>query len=151
MNMAYAALDADAGCTRCTDAAAPEVVGPEQRQPVVVRSGGPPSSGSIWRRPGLCHREGRILGCWWSARTAAKPIAIDRGRLLRLRLRDAPVRTVHVNLGDAMKDESDLQTEVARISGTPGQDFRKRERIPLVRATSGVHLGSWQGRTLATR
>jgi hypothetical protein len=41
---------------------------------------------------------------------------LERGRLLRL---DGPsVRTLHVNLDDAMKEDSDQQTEVARISGT---------------------------------
>lgn len=41
---------------------------------------------------------------------------LERGRLLRL---DGPsVRTLHVHLDEAMKEESDQQSEVARISGT---------------------------------
>lgn len=41
---------------------------------------------------------------------------LERGRVLRL---DGPsVRTLHVNLDEAMKEESDQQAEVARISGT---------------------------------
>jgi DNA replication protein DnaC len=46
---------------------------------------------------------------------------LERGRLLRL---DGPsVRTLHVNLDDAMKEDSDQQTEVARISGKQWPEF----------------------------
>ena len=41
---------------------------------------------------------------------------LERGRLIRL---DGPsVRTLHVNLDEAMKEESDRGSEVSRISGT---------------------------------
>ena len=41
---------------------------------------------------------------------------LDRGRLLRL---DGPsVRTLYVNLDDALKEDSDQAAEVARISVT---------------------------------
>ena len=40
---------------------------------------------------------------------------LERGRLLRL---DGPsVRTLHVNLDDAMKEDSDQQADLIRISG----------------------------------
>src|SRR5262249_29850387 len=46
---------------------------------------------------------------------------LERGRLLRL---DGPsVRTLHVNLDEAMKEDSDQQTEVARISGKQWPEF----------------------------
>src|SRR6185503_12885738 len=46
---------------------------------------------------------------------------LERGRLLRL---DGPsVRTLHVNLDDAMKEDSDQQTDVARISGKQWPEF----------------------------
>jgi len=41
---------------------------------------------------------------------------LERGRLIRL---DGPsIRTLHLRLDDALKDESDQDAEVARISGT---------------------------------
>jgi hypothetical protein len=47
---------------------------------------------------------------------------LERGRLLRL---DGPsVRTLHVNLDDAMKEDSDQQTDVARFPENSGQNFR---------------------------
>ena len=47
---------------------------------------------------------------------------LERGRLLRL---DGPsVRTLHVNLDEAMKEDSDQEAEVVRISGKSGQNFR---------------------------
>lgn len=46
---------------------------------------------------------------------------LERGRLLRL---DGPsVRTLHVNLDDAMKEDSDQEAEVARISGKKWPEF----------------------------
>jgi DNA replication protein DnaC len=46
---------------------------------------------------------------------------LERGRLLRL---DGPsVRTLHVNLDDAMKEDSDQQTDLARISGKTWPEF----------------------------
>ena len=46
---------------------------------------------------------------------------LERGRLLRL---DGPsVRTLHVNLDDAMKEDSDQQTDLIRISGKPCPEF----------------------------
>ena len=47
---------------------------------------------------------------------------LERGRLLRL---DGPsVRTLHVNLDDAMKEDSDQQADLARISGTRANRVR---------------------------
>ena len=41
---------------------------------------------------------------------------LERGRLLRL---DGPsVRTLHVNLDEAMKEDSDQDADLVRISGT---------------------------------
>ena len=41
---------------------------------------------------------------------------LERGRLLRL---DGPsVRSLHVNLDDAMKEDSDQEADLVRISGT---------------------------------
>ena len=46
---------------------------------------------------------------------------LERGRLLRL---DGPsVRTLHVNLDEAMKEDSDQAGEVARISGKQRPEF----------------------------
>jgi DNA replication protein DnaC len=46
---------------------------------------------------------------------------LERGRILRL---DGPsVRTLHVNLDDAMKDESDQQPDLIRISGNSWPEF----------------------------
>ena len=46
---------------------------------------------------------------------------LERGRLLRL---DGPsVRTLHVNLDDAMKEDSDQQADLIRISGKPCPEF----------------------------
>jgi len=46
---------------------------------------------------------------------------LERGRLLRL---DGPsVRTLHVNLDDAMKEESDQQADLVRISGKSRSEF----------------------------
>jgi hypothetical protein len=47
---------------------------------------------------------------------------LERGRLLRL---DGPsIRTLHVNLDDAMKEDSDQDADLVRISGKSGQNFR---------------------------
>jgi hypothetical protein len=58
---------------------------------------------------------------------------LERGRLIRL---DGPsIRTLHLKLDEALKDESDQDDEVARISGnkwpefpepTSGRDCRSR-------------------------
>jgi DNA replication protein DnaC len=46
---------------------------------------------------------------------------LERGRLLRL---DGPsVRTLHVNLDDAMKEDSDQEAELIRISGKSRSEF----------------------------
>ena len=46
---------------------------------------------------------------------------LERGRLLRL---DGPsIRTLHVNLDDAMKEESDQQADLVRISGKSRSEF----------------------------
>ena len=46
---------------------------------------------------------------------------LERGRLLRL---DGPsVRTLHVNLDDAMKEDSDQQADLIRISGKTCPEF----------------------------
>ena len=58
---------------------------------------------------------------------------LERGRLLRL---DGPsVRTLHVNLDDAMKEDSDQQADLARISGRTWPEFP--EPVPIV----SVRLG----------
>src|SRR5437764_14943750 len=46
---------------------------------------------------------------------------LERGRLLRL---DGPsVRTLHVNLDEAMKEDSDQETDLVRISGKRRSEF----------------------------
>jgi hypothetical protein len=46
---------------------------------------------------------------------------LERGRLVRL---DGPsIRTLHVNLDDALNDGSDQDVEVARISGITRPEF----------------------------
>ena len=46
---------------------------------------------------------------------------LERGRLFRL---DGPsIRTLHVNLDDALNQGSDQDVEVARISGITGPEF----------------------------
>ena len=46
---------------------------------------------------------------------------LERGRLIRL---DGPsVRTLHVDLDEAMKDESDQDGDLIRISGKSGSEF----------------------------
>jgi hypothetical protein len=46
---------------------------------------------------------------------------LERRRLLRL---DGPsVRTLHVNLDDAMKEDSDQQADLVRISGNSWSEF----------------------------
>ena len=60
---------------------------------------------------------------------------LERGRLLRL---DGPsVRTLHVNLDDAMKEESDQDADLVRISGNSRSEFSEpTSKAPVVRATS---------------
>jgi hypothetical protein len=46
---------------------------------------------------------------------------LERGRLLRL---DEPsVRTLHVNLDEAMKEDSDQDADLVRISGKNRSEF----------------------------
>ena len=46
---------------------------------------------------------------------------LERGRLLRL---DGPsVRTLHVNIDEAMKEDSDLDADLGRISGKRWSEF----------------------------
>jgi hypothetical protein len=52
---------------------------------------------------------------------------LERGRLLRL---DGPsVRTLHVNLDEAMKEDSDQQADLARISGKRWSEFPEPTRL----------------------
>jgi DNA replication protein DnaC len=56
---------------------------------------------------------------------------LERGRLIRL---DGPsIRTLHLKLDEALKDESDQDDEVARISGNKWPEFPE----PTVRSTHG--------------
>ena len=51
---------------------------------------------------------------------------LERGRLLRL---DGPsVRTLHVNLDDAMKEDSDQDADLVRISGKSRSEFPEPTR-----------------------
>ena len=55
---------------------------------------------------------------------------LERGRLLRL---DGPsVRTLHVNLDDAMKEESDQQADLVRISGKSWSEFPEPTEAPSI-------------------
>ena len=60
---------------------------------------------------------------------------LERGRLIRL---DGPsIRTLHLKLDDALKDESDQDADVARISGNKWPEFPEPTRpARLERATS---------------
>jgi DNA replication protein DnaC len=73
---------------------------------------------------------------------------LERGRLLRL---DGPsVRTLHVNLDEAMKEESDQDADLVRISGKSRSEFpeptirslndsrRNGSRMPLARPESSI-------------
>jgi DNA replication protein DnaC len=52
---------------------------------------------------------------------------LERGRLIRL---DGPsVRTLHLKLDDALKDDSDQDDEVARISGNKWPEFPEPTRV----------------------
>jgi DNA replication protein DnaC len=58
---------------------------------------------------------------------------LERGRLLRL---DGPsVRTLHVNLDEAMKADSDQQADLIRISGNSCSDFPEPTPATTVRST----------------
>ena len=66
---------------------------------------------------------------------------LERGRLLRL---DGPsVRTLHVNLDEAMKEDSDQDADLVRISGKNRSEFPEptalalRNRIDRVRGRRG--------------
>jgi hypothetical protein len=59
---------------------------------------------------------------------------LERGRLLRL---DGPsVRTLRVNLDEAMKEDSDQQADLARISGKRWPEFP--EPTPMVFAMGSL-------------
>lgn len=65
---------------------------------------------------------------------------LERGRLLRL---DGPsVRTLHVNLDEAMKEDSDQQADLVRISGKSRSEFPEptssRGLLPVVAARGGT-------------
>lgn len=65
---------------------------------------------------------------------------LERGRLLRL---DGPfVRTLHVNLDEAMKEESDQQTDLVRISGKSRSEFPE--------PTGGAGQWAFRDETVAT-
>ena len=52
---------------------------------------------------------------------------LERGRLIRL---DGPsIRTLHLKLDEALKDESDQDDEVARISGNKWPEFPEPTRL----------------------
>jgi hypothetical protein len=69
---------------------------------------------------------------------------LERGRLLRL---DGPsVRTPHVNLDDAMKEDSDQPADLVRIPERAGENFRnpqswysKYNRSSIVRFVRSGH------------
>src|SRR2546427_11047494 len=62
---------------------------------------------------------------------------LERGRLIRL---DGPsVRTLHLKLDEALKDESDQDDEVARISGNKWPEFQEPT---LHRSSTLVRVGS---------
>jgi hypothetical protein len=65
---------------------------------------------------------------------------LERGRLLRL---DGPsVRTLHVNLDDAMKEDSDQQTDLIRISGKTCPEFPEPTPPNVPRSLTGAaHAG----------
>ena len=84
---------------------------------------------------------------------------LERGRLLRL---DGPsVRTLHVNLDEAMKEESDQQADLVRISGKSRSEFpeptqreepsctiRRREAAIRNQPQSGRSTPRWDPVTL---
>lgn len=52
---------------------------------------------------------------------------LERGRVIRL---DGPsVRTLHLNLDEAMKEGSDTEEEVIRISGNQRSEFPEPTRV----------------------
>jgi hypothetical protein len=56
---------------------------------------------------------------------------LERGRLFRL---DGPsIRTLHVNLDDALNQGSDQDVEVARISGITGPEFPEPTHYSILR------------------
>lgn len=63
---------------------------------------------------------------------------LERGRLIRL---DGPsIRTLHLKLDDALKDESDQDDEVARISGNKWPEFPEpTTSIGLARIGTSEH------------
>jgi DNA replication protein DnaC len=74
---------------------------------------------------------------------------LERGRLIRL---DGPsVRTLHLNLDEAMKEGSDQDAEVARISGNKWPEFPEPTPLPHALGAQPVcdrisALLEWRGR-----
>jgi hypothetical protein len=71
---------------------------------------------------------------------------LERGRLLRL---DGPsVRTLHVNLDDAMKEDSDQGADLVRISGKRWSEFPEPTTSSIDRLgccwLRKPRLGRWQ-------
>ena len=61
---------------------------------------------------------------------------LERGRLLRL---DGPsVRTLHVNLDEAMKEDSDQDADPVRFSEKAGQNFRNPQH-----GTTAIREWKW--------
>jgi hypothetical protein len=62
---------------------------------------------------------------------------LERGRLLRL---DGPsVRTLHVNLDEAMKEDSDQQADLIRISGNSWSEFPEPTDVAATPGAEGLH------------
>lgn len=65
---------------------------------------------------------------------------LERGRLIRL---DGPsIRTLHLNLDEAMKEGSDTEDEVIRISGNHCPEFPEPTPRPLVLDAGPLRRGS---------
>src|SRR5438270_8288459 len=74
---------------------------------------------------------------------------LERGRLLRL---DGPsVRTLHVNLDEAMKEDSDQQADLVRISGKHRSEFPEPTRGCSFRASSSRRSSVRSSDGLCTR
>jgi DNA replication protein DnaC len=71
---------------------------------------------------------------------------LERGRLLRL---DGPsVRTLHVNLDEAMKEDSDQHADLVRISGKHRSEFPEPTRPSTMHSTAGrTRVSLWNIRT----
>jgi hypothetical protein len=72
---------------------------------------------------------------------------LERGGLIRL---DGPsVRTLHLKLDDALKDDSDQDDEVARISGNTWPEFAEPTRATNVVLLTVTRIGSYEVFALA--